>query len=215
MKLFGTLGLAVIGWLILAPTAIAATVYPLGMVDSSGAHSTSPDGWGRGYSFSVTTNDVWVTDLAWNTPSDLNFGYDIGLWDMDTQTQIASASNLVGTGGTWATTSVSPVELSFGGNYAVTLYSFDGDVFWSGESAYIPGTADISYTSAQYCRSCTLGMLPSLSMARYNYGLVDIGYQIGEPSPVPLPAGLPMLAVAMAGFAFVKRNRGIKIKVNG
>jgi hypothetical protein len=214
MKIIGTMGFVLIGWLIMAQSAYSSTVYPLGMVDSSGANSTSPDGWGRGYSFSVTTADVWVTDLAWNTPSDLSFGYEIGLWNMDTQTQIASAANLVGTGGTWVTTAVSPVELSFGGNYAVTLYSFDGDVFWSGESAFIPNTADISYTSAQYCRACTLGTFPNMTLAGYNYGLVDIGYQIGEPSPVPLPAGLPLLAVAIAGFAFVKRNRGAQIKAN-
>jgi hypothetical protein len=215
MKIIGTLGLAAIGWLILAPAAIAATVYPLGMVSSSGANSTTPGDWGRGYSFSVTTADVWVTDLAWNTPSSQNFGYDIGLWDLGTQTQIASASNLAGTAGAWATTSVSPVALAFGGNYAVTLYSVDGAVFWSGASNHIPGTADISYTSAQFCRACAAGAFPDQTLAGYNYGLVDIGYQIGEPSPVPLPVGLPMLAVAMAGFAYVKRNRRPQIKANG
>lgn len=215
MKIIGALGAAVIGWTFVASAAFASTVNPMDMVDTAGATATTPGDWGRGYSFTVTSDDVWVTELAWNTPSDLSFGYDIGLWDLDTQSQIASASNLQGTSGNWDSTDVSPVELTFGGNYAVTLYSVDGAVYWSGEPEHMPGTEDISYVSAQFCRNCFAGTFPAFSMDGYNYGFVDIGYQIGEPSPVPLPAGLPMLAVAMAGFAFVKRNRGPQIKANG
>ena len=176
------------------------------LVDTTGVRSSDLNGWGRGYGFSVDSADVWVTQVAWSTATEGHFA--ISLWDIATQAQLARVDNLGGSVGLWSTADIAPVALTQGGAYAITLYSADADLFWSSQADYIPASDDISFLSARYCQ-CNTDGFPDLVFADYNYGFVDIGYQIGEPepSPVPLPAGLPMLGFAVAALVTLRRRR--------
>ncbi len=213
MKKYLTFFAAAAFWLVFAPAALASTIYPMDMVASGAATATDPNDFGRGYSFTGDSDDVWVTNFAWNTPSDVTFSYDIALWDLGSMAQLALVTSLPGSNGVWSSTTISPVSLLSGGNYAITLYSELGWLFWSGDSQYIPDSADITFTGAQLCYSCTSDVFPFDNLQGYNYGFVDIGYQIGQPppAPVPLPAGLPMLAIGLAAIALVRRPQLIRV----
>lgn len=195
-----------------APAAVASTIYPMNMVASDSAIAVDPKGFGRGYSFTVDSDNVWVTDFAWNTPSDASFSYDIALWDLGSMAQLAVVTGLSGSDTIWSSIAISPVSLLNGGSYAITLYSEFGKLFWSGYSQHIPDSDDITFTGAQLCYACASVEFPYANLQDYNYGFVDFGYQIGEPppSPVPLPAGLPMLAFGLGAIALLKRAQWIK-----
>lgn len=200
-----------------AVSADAASIRPMGEINPTGSSINNPGNWGRGYEFTVTASDVWVTELGHVTPAQgVNADYDIVLWDVLTKTQLASVKGLNGTVSStgWEFHSVGPVELTQGRNYAVTVYgSGNNESYYFTTNAAFRPSGVIDYVTMRYCNSCDSSKFGTNLLGGYNYGLADIGYTIGQPgpsgspAPVPLPAALPMLAAGLGLTGVMARRR--------
>lgn len=200
-----------------ALSAQAASVRPMGEINPTGTRVNNPGNWGRGYEFNVTAADVWLTELGHVTPSKgVNADYDIVLWDVATQTRLASVSGLKGTASAtdWEFHSVAPIALTQGRNYAVTLYGSGNNesYYYTRDANYRPSGV-INYVQMRYCNGCDSSKFGTNLLSGLNYGFTDIGYQIGKPvpggspAPVPLPAALPMLAAGLGLTGIMGRRR--------
>lgn len=203
MRTFASLALA--GALLAAPLAEAATINPMNEIAPAGLIN-SPGDWGRGYSFTADSANIYVTELGLATPSAAI--YEIALWDLTNSVQLALLNGIQSVANAWTFGAIGPVGLTQGNHYAVTLYGDAGEqYYYTNNTAYLPSTADISYVDLRYCNSCNEGVLPISILNGFNYGYVDIGYQIGAPSAVPLPAGGLLLIGALGGLALAARRR--------
>lgn len=203
MKTLATLALSLV---LLAPVAEATTIRPMDEINPTGSTNNPGFDWGRGYTFTADTADIYVTELGLATPA--TSIYAIGLWDLTNSVQLALLTGIQSVANTWVFGGITPIALTQGNFYAVTLYGNSGEYYYyTTDPAYQPNTADISYVDMRYCNGCNETTLPTAILTGYNYGYVDIGYQIGSPSPVPVPAAGLLLLGALGGLSIVARRR--------
>lgn len=187
--------------------ALATTINPLNQASPSGMSTNTVPNWARGWQFTVNVADVWVTELGLITPSTGN--YEIYLFDVATETALASTSASGGSS-SWQFDSITPVELTNGSDYLVELYGVgDDQTYFYGTSNTFKPTGAIEYVTMKYCNECSPGEFPTLTLDGYNYGLPDIGYQIGKPGqePIPEPTTMLLFGTGLAGLAAVRRRK--------
>lgn len=183
----------------------SAVINPLNQFNPGAFNiNSSVTNWGRGWEFTVTANDVWVTQLGLITPNTGNFS--LSLLDVATQTEVASVDNLTG-GNSWNFFDIAPVELTNGSSYIVELYGIGTNAYYFSNSFTAP-TGVIDYIEMQYCNGCTPGTFPTQTLSNYMYGIPDISYQIGKPSSVPTPTPLVLLCLGLIGIAISRKHQG-------
>ena len=188
-----------------ATTVQAATINPMNEIAPVGS-TNSPGNWGRGYSFTADVADLFVTELGLATP--FAQVHEIALWDLTNSVRMALVTGIQSIADTWVFQSIAPVALTQGNLYAVTLYGDSGEsYYYTNSPSFLPDTTEISYVDMRYCNGCDESGLPTTILNGYNYGYVDIGYQIGNPSAVPLPAAGLLLLGAMGGLALMRRRK--------
>ncbi len=191
--------------------SLAVTTYPLNQQDPT-SFSTGGlfgnTGWGRGWEFTVSGIDVYVTELGAYTFDTGTSPVDIVLWNVSSQTALASATTAVGAG--WQFSSISPVALANGGSYAVIVYDAGNPAqyyFANPAPASWKPTGTINYVTMRYCNGCGVTNFPTSTISNTQYGMVDIGYQIGAPTEVPIPATLPLFSSALGVVGLIARRR--------
>ncbi|MCA9064842.1 MAG: PEP-CTERM sorting domain-containing protein [Planctomycetaceae bacterium] len=189
----------------------AGDIHPLGEQTPGGAGwlLNDPSVWSRGWRFTANVTDIYVTELGLNTPI-AGQDFQLDLWDVGTQTSLASV-NAVSTGD-WHFESISPVQLQQGNDYIVSLFSDDGDTYYFGSSipaSWFP-TGDIQYVTMQ-AHNSPGNPFPTAQLGGFQYGVPDIGYQIGSPASVPEPSSFALFGIgACVAGAGVARGRKSK-----
>lgn len=213
MKL-STLRLAVMAALLagsVVPAMAAATVtHALGDGDPSG-WITAPDNWnnrGRGWSFTVGSQDLLVSELGINPASAST--YSIVLWDLANSAALASVSSISVAADQWTWTNLaSSVTLNSGGAYAVIGYGGAGGAYNYVTSSVVgtpwAPTGDVNYSTMLFCNGCNSSTMPTQSLAGLQYGAVDIGYTVA--APVPEPGNVAMMLAGLGVLGVLARRR--------
>lgn len=206
-----TLRLAVVCLAVLVVTGgqgQAASIHPLGQQTPDGGwFVNSPATWSRGWRFTAKVADIYVTELGLNTPV-VGQGFQLDLWDVATQTSLASV-DAVSTGN-WHFESIAPIHLQQGSDYIVSVFSENDNSYWykNGLAASWYPTGNIEYVTMQYHNDVG-NPFPYIKLSGFQYGLSDIGYQIGSPLAVPEPTSLALfgIGVFVAGVRVARRQR--------
>jgi MYXO-CTERM domain-containing protein len=108
-----------------------------------------------------------------------------------------------------AFTLITPVVLTAGDTYASVLHGHSsGSNYWLNTDAAFRATGNISYGLTIYGNDRATGTLRTLPLTTLNYGLSDIGYQLGGgSSDVPPPAAMPLALLGLGAIGFVARRR--------
>jgi hypothetical protein len=137
--------------------------------------------------------------------------YPQRLWNVATGTMPAEVTGRTGAAATTgsAFTSITPVVLIAGDTYAAVLHSrSSGSNYWLNTDAAFRATGNISYALTIYGNDCAPGTLRTLPLTTLNYGLADIGYQLGGgSSDVPPPAAMPLALPGLGALGLVARRR--------
>jgi hypothetical protein len=204
-RIFKVLSVAIVA----ASTAPAQAdvIYALNETTPSVNVNSSPGAnWSRGWQFNVNISDVWVVELGLNTPSP-GTGFTLSLWDLSDNSIIAQTdASDTGTGWDWY--DITPVALSNGGSYIVSLHSVNNAPYYFGNNqSSLKPSGDIDYVTMKYCNGCTANTFPTSTLNGYNYGIPDFGYVIGEPTgdSVPAPGALLLLGLGLVGLGLRRR----------
>ncbi len=137
-------------------------------VSGLGNNATARD-WGRGFEFKPL-EDILVTDLG-IYPLAIDT-FPVVLWDMTNQVKLAQLTiTATQNSGYEYVTLGTPVYLSAGGSYAITMYGDQVGYFW-GVSSQI--NSKLEYVAMRYCSSCSHSQsFPSGILPGYHYGLPD------------------------------------------
>lgn len=200
LPLFSLSILFISGW------ANASLISGLGEVNSSFYTNDNTDaGWLRGWVFKVNIEDVWVSQLGLHTPSADASEFTINLWDLTSNSVIASTRANDSSDG-WEWFDIAPVALLNGNEYFVSLFSpTDAPYYYSYEQSTMPD-GDIKYIEARYCNDCSSDTNPTGITDYLNTGLVDIAYQVipSSSNPIPEPSTLLLLTL---GLGFISRRQ--------
>ena len=211
MKL-STLRLAVMAALLagsVVPAMAAATVtHALGDGDPSSWSNTSWENRGRGWSFTVGSQDLLVSELGINPATAST--YSVVLWDLANSAALASVSSISVAADQWTWTNLSSsVTLNSGGAYAVIGYGGAGGAYNYRTSSVVgtpwAPTGDVNYGSTLFCNDCNSSTMPTGVLAGLQYGAVDIGYTVA--APVPEPGNVAMMLAGLGVLGVLARRR--------
>lgn len=209
MKL-STLRLAVVAAMMVGTGMPAlAQIHPLGDGDPSGwSTNTWQASQGRGWSFTVGSQDLLVSELGINPASAAT--YSLVLWDLANSAALASVSSISVVADQWTWTNLSSsVTLNSGGAYAVIGYGGAGGAYNYRTSSVVgtpwAPTGDVNYGSTLFCNSCNSSTMPTGVLAGLQYGTVDIGYTVA--APVPEPGNVAMMLAGLGVLGVLARRR--------
>lgn len=207
-----------VGILLLAGTVISAsatTIHSLGDQDPTafGFHTNNIFfGNARGWRFTAGAADIEVTQLGIAPVTDGS--YTLTLWDFATHTELAQTTlgSVFGADWNWANLE-SPVQLQAGHDYLVMgISNTPGAAYYFSNalpSSWYP-TGAIQYDDMRYCNNCTADTFPTSALNHYQYGLVDIGYEVGgAASNVPEPSSIAMLGLGLAALTLIRRKKSM------
>lgn len=201
--------MAAAAFAVVSLSASASPIHALNDQASTGFNTnTLFSGAVRGWEFTAGAADLYVSQLGLAPAS--GGSYTLSLWAVTGQSLLAqTVVNSANAGGwNWANLS-SSVALTQGASYLVTGYGNDaGQSYYFGNGlapSWYPSGA-INYTAAKFCNGCSASTYPLNSLAGYHYGLVDIGYTVGN-TAVPEPGSLAMLGLGLLAIGAIRRKK--------
>jgi len=197
----------VLGLVGLAMCAEAAPINALGQNAATGFQLSGAYQWSRGWRFQVNSPGVTVWELGMLAPNAED--YNVTLWDVSTQTVLASVAMAYTAPDTWQfQTLATPVALALGSQYLVQLYSTSAGYYFKSTTTgdvWQP-TGTIQYLDMKFCNGCTATTFPTGTLSNYMYGVPDIGYTVGA-STVPEPGTYAMLGTGLLGLVALRRRK--------
>lgn len=208
-NIFATLAFCT--FIAISQSSIADTIHSLGDQSPSGfSQNNYFYNNARGWAFTAGVSDINVTQLGIDPVT--SGSYTISLWDFASQTVLAQTtiSNVVGGTWNWANLA-SNVSLVSGNEYLVMgIGNTPEATYYYGNNlpaSWYP-TGDITYDQMMFCNTCTANTFPTDSFPGFQYGVVDIGYTVGNVAAVPEPEtyGMMMAGLGLLGF-MVRRKK--------
>lgn len=182
---------------LMTPLAAQTLTYPLAQQTPTGG-STPGFNVFRGWEFTVT-QDIWVHELGCNTPALSSNNQTVSLWDQDQSSWGTNTGHLLGrvtvqSGSGWQFESLaSPIKLSPGTNYVVSVFSNSLYGWHSGTpSSWMP-TGVVDYTQGRWGNQVnSVDDYHAKDEPGNQQGHADIGYTTTPPGPglqVNAPSG--------------------------
>ena len=188
-----------------------ADIYPLLEQDpgSSSFLTNNVSNCSRGWRFVVNDSGVLVTQLGANSLVSSQVSQTITLFDFNTHAVLAQVKTTPGNG--WVFVDLdTPVELTQGSEYIVSLYFGDAGGYYYGSRSSIGDswfpTGTIEYIDMRYQNDYSASYFPDIFLNDYQYGLVDIGYEVAT-VPVPGAVLLGSIGLSCAGGMLRRRKK--------
>ena len=196
-----------------ADLAAGAITYPLGLQNPTSPPfhiNPSVSNLSRGWRFRVNTPDVHVVQLGVNTPISANTAHTLTLFDFATQAVLAQVTTTPAPG--WILVDLAaPVSLTQGSDYIVSAYFGPNNQYYYGPrtdigDSWFP-TGAIEYIEMRYKNNAVPSDFPTSVLGNYQYGIPDIGYEVG--TPIPAPGALLLGGLGTGLVTYLRRKRAL------
>lgn len=194
--------------------SFSASAGPALVALDGGMKATSGSDQLYGWRFSTTTSlSVSALGVYDDDLDGMAVGHDIGIFDAGTQALLVSISLAAGTGGIldgsfrYATLAANYVLGPGSYVIAMTMPAGNADGQWI--LGNTPTTAaEITYLGSAFDGSSTLAFPNPASNNGFNEGMFGPNFLFEAAGPVPEPASLALVGLALAGLGAARRRRG-------
>jgi len=164
----------------------------------------------RGWRFRADAADILVTELGVNSPLSASASQTVTLFDFASQAILGEVTTTAGPG--WRFVELdSPVALTQGSDYIVAAHFPAPGGYYFGSRAEVGNswfpTGEIQYIDMRFANDVGPSTFPTDVLFDQQYGIPDIGYQIGDFVVIPAPAAVPLVALGATALPWLRRRR--------